>query len=49
MKNDLGSSEQVRKANEGHLKDIEAFEKEIRLKLRQRLLTEAQCAEIGAL
>ena len=49
MKDDLGATEEARVSNRGHLKDIEAFEKEVRIRLRYRLLTDRQCEEIGAL
>ena len=40
MKDDLGVTEEARASNRGHLKDIEAFEKEVRIRLRSRLLTD---------
>ena len=43
MKEDLGSTDEARQSNCGHLDDIEVFEKEIRVKLRSKLLTPSQC------
>ena len=40
MKADLGPTEEARLANRGHLKDIERFEKEIKVRLRSNLLTD---------
>ena len=40
MREDLGSTEEARLANRGHLQDIETFEKDIKLRLRSHLLTD---------
>lgn len=49
MKEDLGSTEEARKTNKGHLSDIETFEKDIRLRLRAHLLTDRQAQTISTL
>ena len=49
MKEDLGSTDEARQSNRGHLVDIEVFEKEVRAKLRSKLLTPSQCDELSTL
>ena len=49
MKEDLSGSEEVMEANRGHLKDIEAFEREVKLRLRSKLLTDRQVEDLRGL
>ena len=49
MRADLGATEEARLRNRGHLEDIGAFEREVRIKLRSKLLRPDQVAELRQL
>ena len=46
MRSDLGATEEARLKNRGHLEDIGAFEREVRVKLRSKLLNPGQVADL---
>ena len=45
----MGASEEARQSNRGHLEDIRVFEKDVRIKLRSKLLKPDQVRELSSL
>ena len=47
MREDLGVTEEAKLRNRGHLEDIASFEREVRVRLRSKLLKPGQVGELS--